>query len=236
MRPSPASAVALGALLFLSILSSSAAAQAFPWTDDSGKSKLAAGTVGIINETVTPIMLTQSTLPASKTSASTGPASTTVASTIPASAKPAVTQRLAGSGPESLCPSKSQCMPFSGDVHPKAGLLESLAARTWNRELVLISEARMAPAYQAVEDFRRLGIDHVLWCVSSTCVCMSTRSLCVPSPRLVLTRTQCPLLLLMMIHDRAPGHCTYCGFLGLMTMALRPSSMTDANQGWLTAV
>lgn len=38
-----------------------------------------------------------------------------------------------------------------------------MAARSYNRELVVIGESRGNPFFQAYKEFKRIGIAHVMW-------------------------------------------------------------------------
>lgn len=44
--------------------------------------------------------------------------------------------------------SKGKVLPFSGDVFPSAGLKESVAARSYKGELILVGESRLHPFLQ----------------------------------------------------------------------------------------
>ncbi|MEW5320246.1 MAG: hypothetical protein WDW38_011331 [Sanguina aurantia] len=61
--------------------------------------------------------------------------------------------------------------PFLGDVYPTAGIKACLESRGYRKEIIVISETRINPAYQAYDEFRRLGLGHVVWMTNSQDKC-----------------------------------------------------------------
>ncbi len=61
--------------------------------------------------------------------------------------------------PPPLCPLSPRT---PGDVWPSAALASCLAARAFRRELVLLTESRLAPAYQTFANLLDVGYEHVV--------------------------------------------------------------------------
>ncbi|EFJ49501.1 hypothetical protein VOLCADRAFT_89755 [Volvox carteri f. nagariensis] len=80
--------------------------------------------------------------------------------------------------------------PFTGDVQPPAALTSALEARSFRRELILITDTRPRAAVQLHDNLAQLGLAHILWLTNS-------RAFCAAADVLLLARAK--------LHGQQPG-------------------------------